>query len=559
MAPKRSDSTAAAESTPGKKAQDSAAPMSKTEKLSPVLDAIGKRLRAARKRLGRIKSIEEIKDKELNTDQLETVRSKLGVLAIIDELEKITPLLEKAVSDEIAEAFEAKIAKDAAKDAKRAEKERIRAEAADAQQTNGTSKDEKNATDRNRDNKRAEDRVLEVLYFAHLFGNADSAPSTWAQVAECNSCLTHDLHHEGIPLTEADLLEITAFGHSLVRREPQKPISHLEALTECKALAQTYLSDDSRVGNSLQRILNSAYSVTTPQAVAAPSPEVENLAGGSESSEYRNLAVSGAEAVLEGPSSQPAAFPPQQALHAADIAHPATQFYSPVYATGATFDQSAANAAFHSVPVPDQQAGVNFMVTSTLEGGGPTYTQMPQGMPQTVPVAQPPDPQQPQQQNGAHRGEQRGHTQHSQPQGRARHQPQQQAQHQPQQSGELKINGGAVDSSDGQVVPPNATGRDNRPRRHAHRDHRDRRGGGERTQSGDMPGQQQEGGRGNGRGSNRGRGRGGPRPPREAREGGDAYQGGRGEGRGQGGHRPPRNNRPSTGMPHQAAPAVGAQ
>lgn len=72
MARKRSDPTSAVDkgSPVDQKAQNSDAPVSKTEKASPVLDAISKRLRAARKRLGRIKSIEDVKDKELNADQV---------------------------------------------------------------------------------------------------------------------------------------------------------------------------------------------------------------------------------------------------------------------------------------------------------------------------------------------------------------------------------------------------------------------------------------------------------------------------------------------------------
>lgn len=42
------------------------------------------------------------------------------------------------------------------------------------------------------------------------------------------------------------------------------------------------------------------------------SQEAEAVAGGSESSEYRNIAVSGAEAVLEAPAPQSSAFAPHQ-------------------------------------------------------------------------------------------------------------------------------------------------------------------------------------------------------------------------------------------------------
>lgn len=508
-----------------------------------MLDAISKRLRAARKRLGKIKSIEDIKDKELNADQLDTVKSKAGVLAIIDELEKITPLLEKAASEEVKAAFDAKDAKDAATASKRAEKERLRAEAAAAEQDTEAPKEEEAAAAAPADDESSSvDRVLEMVYFSQLFGNGDGAPSSWAQDAERSSCLTHDQHNEGDLLTEADLSEIANFGHSLIRRAPGRTISHSEALTECKEVALTFLSDGNRLGDRLQRILSTGYFVTTPQAAEPPSTqEPEGIPGGSESSEYRNLAVSGAEAVLEAPPPHASTFAPQQALLGAEISHHPAQFYSPVYTTGPSYDQSAANAAFHSVPERHPGSGVSFMVNSTLDSGAPAYTQHPpQGPPQSAPPApHTQEAQPPQQQGGAPQEplqQARGHPQQQQQQ--SSHHP---AQPQTQPSGELQMNGGVVDSSDAQVAPPNANGRDNRARRSNNRDGR-RSGGGDRTQSCDMSGQPQErdggdGGSGRGGGGRVGRPRGRGYRGRGDGEGGrsgEGGHGGRGEGRGEG-------------------------
>ncbi len=65
-----SSEPAAADSAATTKAKADA-PLSNAEKASPVLTAIGKRLRAARKRLGKIKAIEDIRvEKELNPDQV---------------------------------------------------------------------------------------------------------------------------------------------------------------------------------------------------------------------------------------------------------------------------------------------------------------------------------------------------------------------------------------------------------------------------------------------------------------------------------------------------------
>lgn len=60
------------------------APLSNAEKASPVLTAIGKRLRAARKRLGKIKAIEDIQgDKELNADQVLHRLQRVAFAAVI--------------------------------------------------------------------------------------------------------------------------------------------------------------------------------------------------------------------------------------------------------------------------------------------------------------------------------------------------------------------------------------------------------------------------------------------------------------------------------------------
>ena len=71
MARRNTEQTAAGDSNANKNPQ-SDAQLVKAEKVSPVQDAISKRLRAARKKLGRIKIIEDLngKEKELNLDQV---------------------------------------------------------------------------------------------------------------------------------------------------------------------------------------------------------------------------------------------------------------------------------------------------------------------------------------------------------------------------------------------------------------------------------------------------------------------------------------------------------
>lgn len=69
--------------------------------------------------------------------QKETLRSRAGVLAIIDELEKIAPLLKEAAAQEVSQGVAAADAKAKARAERRAERERAdkekaAAEAADA-------------------------------------------------------------------------------------------------------------------------------------------------------------------------------------------------------------------------------------------------------------------------------------------------------------------------------------------------------------------------------------------------------------------------------------------
>lgn len=56
--------------------------------------------------------------------QLETLKSKDGLLAVIDELEKITPLLKEAAAAEVSLGIAAAEAKTKAKAERRAERER---------------------------------------------------------------------------------------------------------------------------------------------------------------------------------------------------------------------------------------------------------------------------------------------------------------------------------------------------------------------------------------------------------------------------------------------------
>ena len=65
--------------------------------------------------------------------QRETLKSKTGILAIIDELEKITPLLKEAAAEEVSKGIAAADAKAAARAERRAERERAEQDKAAAE------------------------------------------------------------------------------------------------------------------------------------------------------------------------------------------------------------------------------------------------------------------------------------------------------------------------------------------------------------------------------------------------------------------------------------------
>lgn len=94
---------ASLEAVPG--TPDGSVNSSTFRKEGPVLCFINKRLRSLKKKHNRILQIEENKSKgkTINKEQEDVLRSKVGVLTLIDELEKLKQPLSIAVKEEIAE------------------------------------------------------------------------------------------------------------------------------------------------------------------------------------------------------------------------------------------------------------------------------------------------------------------------------------------------------------------------------------------------------------------------------------------------------------------------
>lgn len=190
----------------------------------PVLSLINKRLRALRKKLNRIAQMEEAMSngKPINKEQEEVLRSKSGVVALIDELEKLRQPLSEAVAEEIslisATAVEPKT------DSAPAPTPPSPAEPAAA----------------------VED-LMSLLYFGSLFDvkpQSDFSATMLTRTHERGSCLTYDYVTDDAtdPLREADLDSISRLGGLLVSRPVDSSLSHKDALLKCIEHAKLWLA-----------------------------------------------------------------------------------------------------------------------------------------------------------------------------------------------------------------------------------------------------------------------------------------------------------------------------
>jgi hypothetical protein len=119
---------------PLSKAERAARAEAAAEAASPVASCVARRLRSAKKRLRKIEETEErasTAGKELSEDQLASIAAKPGLLAVIEELERLTTLMKEAAGEE------AKLHRQAGHDAaaaewgKKQERERRAREAAE--------------------------------------------------------------------------------------------------------------------------------------------------------------------------------------------------------------------------------------------------------------------------------------------------------------------------------------------------------------------------------------------------------------------------------------------
>ncbi|KAI0501579.1 hypothetical protein KFK09_016524 [Dendrobium nobile] len=227
----------------------------------PVLSLMNKRLRALRKKYNRIIQMEAslVQGKTLNKEQEEVLRSKPGVVALIDEYDKLRLPLAAAVQEEVA----------------------LTASCSPSGKPNlmPVAVEDTSSIDS------AVDSLLALLYFGCLFDVKPQSEFTSMMLTrnhERGCCLTYDYVTDEATelLGEKDLDMISTLGGLVTSRPLYSGISHRSALEGCIQHAKLWLegAQEPIVSGSsvtyaglrekLNKIMASDYYTTTPEMKA---------------------------------------------------------------------------------------------------------------------------------------------------------------------------------------------------------------------------------------------------------------------------------------------------
>eukprot|EP01018_Ginkgo_biloba_P016981 Gb_07583 [translate_table: standard] len=271
----------------------------------PVMCMMNKRLRALRKKFNRILQIEESKaqGKVINKEQEDVLKSKVSVMTLIDEYDKLKQPLSAAIKEEIAEREKELMeendnkelkAEDRVDEGSKPAKENEIPETPKAEEAKGVETAEANSPmqrEIHRDSGLSDEAIaelLKILYFAHLFdisSQNDFASMMWTKTHERTSCLSYDYVRDETTnlLGDEDLDALSLFGSLMVSRPPNATLSHKSALQECVHHARQWLLNSDRPIDSdrpilpgrvvtysdlrerLNRILSSEYFTMTPE------------------------------------------------------------------------------------------------------------------------------------------------------------------------------------------------------------------------------------------------------------------------------------------------------
>lgn len=248
-------------------------PATTTTTDGPVLCVIAKRLRALRKKLNRISQMEDSlsQGKTLNSEQLEVLRSKPSVLALIDELEKLRSPLSSAVDEELS----------------------LRLKTTSSSPSPSPERDEKANDEKANDHHHHHDNnndtgngavkdLLYLMYFGSLFDVKPQSEFTSLMLTrthERGCCLTYDYVTDDATdlLVERDLDLISALQGLMISRPVNSAVSHQNALEECVQHAKLWLQNSDQpidpqstityagLREKLNKIMASDYFTATPQ------------------------------------------------------------------------------------------------------------------------------------------------------------------------------------------------------------------------------------------------------------------------------------------------------
>ncbi|KAM0983993.1 hypothetical protein ACFX2I_011394 [Malus domestica] len=232
----------------------------------PVLSLINKRIRALRKKQNRIIQMEEslAQGKVLNKEQEGVLKSKPGVFALIEELEKLRQPLADAVAEEQSLAVQ---------------RHQVSAP------TPPISDDKPNVLQPSESDDRqaaAVEELLNLLYFGSLFdvkSQSDFTRIILTRTHERECCLTYDTitDDDTEMLAPRDLDLISSLGGFLISRPGDSSLSHKNALQQCLEHAKRWLAKSEQpiepnsnvtyagLRERLSKIMATDYFTTTPQ------------------------------------------------------------------------------------------------------------------------------------------------------------------------------------------------------------------------------------------------------------------------------------------------------
>ncbi|GMN70994.1 hypothetical protein TIFTF001_053933 [Ficus carica] len=238
----------------------------------PVLSLINKRLRALRKKLNRIIQMEESisQGKPINKEQEEVLRSKPGVSALIDELEKLRQPLSEAVAEEVNLAVQ---------------RHQVSSLSGGADHQDRPEEAVSKASPEPDCREAEVEDLLNLLYFGSLFDvkpQSDFTSTMLTRTHERGCCLTYDYVTDDATdlLGERDLELISKLGGLLISRPVDSSLSHKNALQRCLEHARLWLSNSdqliepnanitySGLRERLDKIMSSDYFTTTPEMKA---------------------------------------------------------------------------------------------------------------------------------------------------------------------------------------------------------------------------------------------------------------------------------------------------